>query len=353
MCRPSRGFKRQDKICLGEKMKTFHVIFFLLVFWIWNRNTLPTLDFPTAIDEGFGIDKPLVSSSSLSPPNNNDGTSSLSFLTDKPLRIAFVGDSLSRYMYLSLAYYLKFGVWAPRGHQLLEKVKDTSANHWNDWLNYTNGILKPQETCDCYRYWESGFQWKNHCENRYFRSGQHSLTFITKFGQYPFHGHWNPSQVFQRKHMNMTRRPYRWSYESWSELIETHIQHLQPKPDYIVFNQAHCKSHELRSVDVLKDIQTTLKKVGIVGIYRTTTFRRDEMDFEEFRNFKTRKHDAKVCRYFPCLNVSWTAQTPPADYVDDIHFTAPINNQMNQQLLEFLHGNPQPFDNSTFFAAMS
>jgi hypothetical protein len=86
----------------------------------------------------------------------------------------------------------------------------------------------------------------------------------------------------------------------------------------------------------LEKIQTSLQRAGIVGIYRTTTFRRDETSYEEFQNARTRKHDPKVCHYFSCLNVSWTAETPPSEYVDDIHFTAPVNNRMNQQLMALL-----------------
>jgi hypothetical protein len=236
---------------------------------------------------------------------------------DRPrnLRLAFVGDSLTRYMYLSLGYYLKHGEWAPRGHQLLEKVKDPDPNAWNDWLAYSNDELQPHEDCDCYRYWTHPFKWYRHCENRYFRDEDRGnyVTFITKFGGNPFHGHWNASTVFskqQRHERNTTIRSYNWWYPSWADLTDQYISQLSSKPDYMIFNQGHWRAHELRDRAVLDSLKTSLTKAGIIGIYRTT--------------------------YFPCLNVSWTAWTPPEDYVDDVHFKADINNRMSQQLLEFL-----------------
>lgn len=269
--------------------------------------------------------------------NDYDNNDQIALPANKPpkkLRVVFVGDSLTRFNYLSLAYYFKYNEWAPPGIRLLEKVKDTSPNQWNDWLQYTNDVLKP-ETCDCYRHWSNGFNWKKHVENRYFQpSPDVFLAFLTKFGQYPFHGHWNPHQIFQRKSMNMTLRPFRWSFDCWNDLIDQYI--IKLKPDYMVFNQGHWKYHDLKSHTVLQSIQTSLQNAGIVGIYRTTTFRRDEDNFWKYRNEPTRKHDFKVCEYFPCLNVSWTAETPPEEYVDDVHFAANINNQMAQQLMEFL-----------------
>jgi hypothetical protein len=291
--------------------------------------------------------------------NNNNNNSSLQ---SKPLRIVLVGDSLTRYMYLSLTYYLKHNkTWAPKGHEMLEKVKDPHSNNWNEWLAFTNVVLRPYEECDCYRYWEHPFKWFKHCENRYYHDDhQNYIAFLTKFGGNPFHGHVAADKVFQQQQqqqqhnnnnnnnnnhqttLNQTLRSYDWVYPTWSDLIDQYISQWNPKPDYFVFNNGHWKAHELRDEQVLKDLKVSLDRAGIRGIYRTTTFRQDEPNFENYTNNKNHRHDKLVCRYFPCVNVSWTAGlTSDEDYVDPVHFRAPVNNRMTRQLLEFLAVNEE------------
>jgi len=277
--------------------------------------------------------------------HNNSQSRTNTMPVPQNLRLVFVGDSLSRYLYLSLVYYLKTnGHWAPPGHELLEKVKDSSPDAWNQWLAFTNRHIQYEE-CDCYRYWTHPFKWYKHCENRYYHFGTNYVAFITKFGGNPFHGHVAASQVFapNRHGANQTLRHYDWVVPTWDRLVDEYIAHWKPKPNLLVFNQGHWKAHELREETVLQSFRRTLKKHGIRGIYRTTTYRQEERVVDggnavaAFANASTRRHDALVCQYFDCWNVSWTATLPTTDYVDPVHFKAPINNRMNQQFLqEFL-----------------
>jgi hypothetical protein len=267
----------------------------------------------------------------------------IAFSTDpqrKPqLRVVFVGDSLSRYMYLSLVYYLKHGTWAPSGHQLLEKVKDPKPAAWNEWLMYTHEQLDT-ELCDCYRYWTHAFKWYNHCENRYFFDQRYHVAFITKFGGNPFHGHVSAPEVFSSYGINQTKSHYKWVHSTWDALVHDYIAHWNPKPDIFLFNQGHWKGHELRDKMILEALRDALQKHKIRGVYRTTTYRQDEREGSEaatirsFRNRDTRQHDALVCHYFECLNVSWTAGISTTEYVDPVHFKASVNNRMNVQFLE-------------------
>jgi len=121
------------------------------------------------------------------------------------LSIVFVGDSLSRYMYLSLVYFLKRGHWATAGYQLLEKVKDPNPSAWNEWLVYSQQQLETEQ-CDCCRYWTSPFKWYNHCKNRYFFNQSYHIAFITKFGGNPFHGHLDPSEIFSSYIRNQSNK---------------------------------------------------------------------------------------------------------------------------------------------------
>eukprot|EP00934_Nitzschia_sp_Nitz4_P001054 Nitzschia sp. Nitz4//scaffold146_size56529//11617//12483//NITZ4_006571-RA/size56529-processed-gene-0.27-mRNA-1//1//CDS//3329536620//1054//frame0 len=273
------------------------------------------------------------------------------------LRLVIVGDSLSRYMYLSLVHWLAHGHWAPRGHRLLEKVKDDDPLAWNQWLAYSHSVLgDSMEACDCYRYWQKTFKWYKHCENRYFATnaslGGNHVTFLTKFGGNPFHGHWDAPNVTRRGRedtavgndveepygLNQTQRGYIWSFDSWSDLVDQYIARLTPKPNLFVFNQGHWKGHELRDDRVLQSLQKALQRHGIRGVYRTTTYRSEEMDIVAFQDAAVRKHDGKLCQLFDCLNVSWTANVPESDYVDPVHFKAPIYNRMNHQFLQEILG---------------
>ena len=79
---------------------------------------------------------------------------------DRPtgLRLVMLGDSVDRYQYLSLVYYLRWGQWfntestgesPPTFRTFLFHEKDGGS--WNDYFAGTNRILLPYEACDCYR----------------------------------------------------------------------------------------------------------------------------------------------------------------------------------------------------------
>ena len=291
----------------------------------------------------------------------------------KDLSIAFVGDSVTRYMYLSLVYYLRWGCWINDGHPFLELMvsqkmqlkTSTEASltsmkadipsgsainisSWNEYLNYTNSLLYPNEQCDCYRNWDKTFNWNRHVENRYYSDTQlnNHVTFFTKFGASNLHGHWNATHVFdlqpyQNRVVSFSKTPYAWHYNTWDGFVSQYVSKLSPKPKYLVFNSGFWTGHMLGNVAVLEKLRTSLQDSDIVGIYRTTTFRNDEQSYEMYMDSKWRQHDKKVCQLFPCLNVSWTANLVNNDsnydyYLDSIHFKSQIYNRMNIELLGLL-----------------
>lgn len=64
--------------------------------------------------------------------------------------VAFIGDSLTRYQYLSLVYFLETGRWtSPAGAPV-----NTHESTWASWAAFhegTAGRLRGHEICDCYR----------------------------------------------------------------------------------------------------------------------------------------------------------------------------------------------------------
>jgi hypothetical protein len=95
---------------------------------------------------------------------STEGNSSLPHVSG--LRVAFVGDSLTRYMYLSLATYLRRGRWITK-KDVPNILEEKQFNNWNYFYNYTKNYLQPHEQCDCFRP-EQAVHAIYTIENRYF-----------------------------------------------------------------------------------------------------------------------------------------------------------------------------------------
>ena len=163
--------------------------------------------------------------------------------------LLFIGDSISRYMYLSLASFLVHGSWPDDAalvannasvchemtwHTLARKLNRTDA--WNVYMEGTNAALGGHEVCDCYRA-------STLFENRYLRVGGAALTFMSQLvsNSTPMKGH-----VFPDNHKNMREklrcRPGQCSSRpAWQlPLIET-IETLLPRlgATDVLYNTGH------------------------------------------------------------------------------------------------------------------
>jgi hypothetical protein len=109
------------------------------------------------------LDDPLEA---IYPPGvSTRGNSSLPHISG--LRVAFVGDSLTRYMYLSLAAYLRRGRWMTK-NDVPNFLEEKQFENWNSFYNYTNRYFQPYEQCDCFRTDGKNTARKG-IENRYFK----------------------------------------------------------------------------------------------------------------------------------------------------------------------------------------
>lgn len=133
----------------------------------------------------------------------------------KGTNILFMGDSLTRYFYLSLASFFSRGHWSPRFSKHTNErfprliTVEQDFKRWDIFLQDTNRALQTQhsyEFCDCYRnisskFYENSIYAAAHStyENRHFRyapnldvdNGNNDvrLNFIQWFGQMPMRGH--------------------------------------------------------------------------------------------------------------------------------------------------------------------
>jgi len=256
------------------------------------------------------------------------------------LHLALLGDSVTRYQYISLAYFLKTGKWVPTNEKpsLLNQKDFTS---WNHYLEYTNTVLQPQEQCDCFRA-DGGRGYGSICENRYFSDPTRNnyITFITKFGKAGVHGHWpapDMTRTLQNGTLNMSAGlvPYTWDNYNWSEVIVEHIAKLQPKPTFLVFN-AGLHGHNLGKKEIHESILQALNDTGITGIYKTTS---KSQQLNRTSRFSRGMHDKSLCGkvFRNCINLDWTGDlVGPQHYSDDVHFKSPGNTRMNLQLLDYV-----------------
>lgn len=106
--------------------------------------------------------------------------------------IVLVGDSTVRYMYLGLAYALKFG--QERCDFLGAKSVEHKYSTWAEFFKHTTEELAPHEICDCSRSMKPGTFATQSVENRYFTLEHHnmSVAYLSWYGYERMHGYWWP-----------------------------------------------------------------------------------------------------------------------------------------------------------------
>lgn len=92
------------------------------------------------------------------------------------LRLVLMGDSITRYQYLSLAYFLRHGKWfdpKQKPHLVDQNSyirKARADKGWAYFFRETNRLLSPMEKCDCFRERWPNIKYVDRyvMENRYF-----------------------------------------------------------------------------------------------------------------------------------------------------------------------------------------
>lgn len=262
----------------------------------------------------------------------------------RDLHIAFVGDSVTRYMYLDLVYFLKHNRWV----QDDEYPNILNAKHfpsWNDHYNFSNAALAPNEQCDCFRNNpknSSHIDKEETIENRYYSDPElnNYATFIEIFGGTAPHGHWLARDAHKPHVLDFEKLqndPFVWR-QDWPGLIRNYLNKLTPKPDFLVFNEGLWIEHELGNVDVQQSIKDALEDTGIIGIYKTTTLPNINSGLaKRSAGVVFNRHDAAMCEMIEnYLDFSWTKDLGDEHYWDGVHFKPHVNRGMNMELLDYL-----------------
>ena len=187
------------------------------------------------------------------------------------LRLVFLGDSVTRYQYLSLAYYIRYGYWYDTSIVAVNNLMNAHSFHhpfhphedWNEFFLQSNRILHPMEICDCIRGGGNGGSSNNNATNilllverRYFYDHRNNnmLVYInmngneTSPGGRGYYGRLLPETIFTPNFHNMVgivsgmeyfhhhhhqssnsnsdeneQLNIAWEYYTWDEVIRYHI----------------------------------------------------------------------------------------------------------------------------------
>ena len=343
MKRLARGGRRRKRRLVYANLFFSLFLFVCLLFWYEQLKQVPYVLLSDASDA------PTI----LQPAKDDP--------RPRNLRMAFLGDSVTRYQYVSLVYWLKYNRWIAIRNTTTSAEDSAESSHskilfkWNypalnQFLQESNQILVPEEACDCFMPQVGpphrvvmGY----YVENRYFRQPElgNAVYFVNKYGFRPSQGH-HSAQDMTSKHLttgmlwnatlqdpsNHTKH-FAWQ-GNWSYTIRNHIAILEPKPNILIFN-AGLHPNDLSDPSVRSEIRQTCQEFDILPVYKTTTY--PDKNTRKTR-FSRSRHDWILKREFtPFLNMIWTADYNGEEhYYDANHFKPHINTMMNQQLLDFL-----------------
>jgi hypothetical protein len=288
---------------------------------------------PSEEQKNFTDERKIVASSS--SYNSDDAR-------PRNLHVAFLGDSITRFQYMTFVFYLHHGRHLAdrdrpnplRDSPLIENAVGEKV------FNFSNVILSPNEQCDCYRIakWQPDLVF----DNRYYidASRNNSVSFILKYGSMNVQGHWSPSTVHDTHTLEFEYEKPRWE-GNWTAAIH-HLAQLTPPPKYLVFN-AGIHPHDLNDPMVRLSIQQALDETGIIGIFKLTTFGRNGL--ENGRRWKY--HEAAMCEMLKgrCIDYTWTRNLTRANFLDHIHLYVYLHSfrppEKNPSTLRLFHPPPE------------
>mmetsp|Transcript_24090 Transcript_24090/g.27499 ORF Transcript_24090/g.27499 Transcript_24090/m.27499 type:complete len:431 (-) Transcript_24090:138-1430(-) len=274
------------------------------------------------------------------------------FSTPKDFHLVMVGDSLTRFQYLSFIYFLKYKKWLDpttdlSTHERVAVHKDTS---WQDFFKNTKEIMAPEEECDCFRpgthHRIVKSEYDKLIENRYYhdKDSNISVTYLQKFGpDNSFKSTWNVTDVHNPHTLvtgEQSQNMYIYKTKNWTEHIHDFVSKLEPKPKYFVFNEGTWVGWERLSEDnhyysvpeVRMKIINAISYNGMVSVYKTTS------NWKSYtgppKNYEYEKHFCELADF--CLDLSWTKKIPNETYWDNIHYIEPIYRFINLQMMELL-----------------
>lgn len=200
-------------------------------------------------------------------------------------RVLFLGDSVTRYQYLSLAYFLATGTWGNH----VELVDYHKWSTYADYFKATNSWFS-QELCDCFRADFNISSLRTASENRYYYGDGAFVVYIRLLSDaYPPRGHFGfppfvapSSEVCQAGECS---KPHDWVAPISCYLVnetckEFWIHVLRPlNITHFFFNQGHWVRTSTRDANwfrhVMQGAKAFISKCGTAYFKTTSTARKD------------------------------------------------------------------------------
>ncbi len=319
---------------------------------------------------------------------SNDCASVISDTRPRNLRLVFMGDSITRYQYLSLAYYLRHGRWWESPYDVPNNLFNAhSFRHpahpsedWNEFFLQSNRMLYPMEACDCVRSMDG----ETVCERRYFydRERNNTLVYINlngneTHGSWGYYGNFPAEDIFSNfEHMvempvgfrlqseltksvtDTKQSRFAWEYATWGDVLRYHVGNLGLGKDAAVVLNAGLHPHNFGGNDtessaLRADLVDALQASRMIGIWKTTSYTLHEIRKSHHDSAVPSPSDSDrtMCDLIGrCLNMTWTIQLRTELYFDHLHFFEPVYRVLNEDLLGILGANKekyQTFDRSS------
>ncbi|RYH05877.1 hypothetical protein EON65_43605 [archaeon] len=215
----------------------------------------------------------------------------MSFLRNKT--VVFIGDSLTRYQYLSLALFLHHACWQD-DWGLPSLAHERQFSGWLNFFHETNLRLGCAHVCDCVRTEEVRH------ENRYFYhvglNFSMSVFFFAPDRSTTFYLDHHPTrdEIYKNcvnetsslAHMMSILHPHNvhrlYDITNITDFIRTEVKAMQP--DAVFFNQGIWKPRRFRHTDNLQKLAMALKEATRYPFWKVTTAAmvggpRDSVDF--------------------------------------------------------------------------
>ena len=290
----------------------------------------------------------------------------------KDRHLMLIGDSVSRYMYLTLAMFLSTGEWetdetladGSQGSICHERSFGVGRGkkpamyraHWRTYYSETNRRIRGNgsEVCDCYRDRCCGDSASEMTENRYTYVAGGRLTFINQMSSpsWHIHGHVTPAAAsWEAASASLDCTPGACNATSrWSEDLSTFVRSTLPKANVtdIVMNWGHHWSPDMvpaRKTDaIFAGVAAAVRAGGAGAFWRTTTMLRNGKKTMHGAQLAqpealaaARRHNIGVLDFLGVtrqLRALVPQQHSAAFYqFDDVHYVCSVNRELNYILL--------------------
>ena len=270
------------------------------------------------------------------------------------LNIAFLGDSVTRYLYVSLAYFLTTGTWIHPDWSRLPYNPTTAGlfpagDRYNAYFEYANQLLGQNEFCDCNRgAFESHYFYEPNRNNRlamFMRGGTvpHIAPFLGRVKSSTVWKNFTNLQGIPFGFQDDRPTPEAWQHYDWVDFIRQELGTMDPRPDMVVLNAGLWKSTGFDEA-YAHNVSQALQDIGIRpehAFWRTTTYiipNHIAGNTTQHAFVGNREVDERMCRILggTCIDMEFTSQWHRDQFSDYRHFFEPGNRIMNEEILQTL-----------------